>query len=171
MPAPHDFGPQSAGQLSDPVVLQIGNSGDAPLEVSSVALAGESPSEFQLDPLSTPATVPIGGSLDVTVRANPSALGVRHAHLSVSSDDPLNPLATSGLSVTVTSTANDVNGDGSATVDDLLALTGELFDLDGMGVGDVSNDVPVSTAAADADGDGSVTAGDLAVLLGVFSLP
>lgn len=83
------------GAASAAKTVTVTNTGNSPLTVSSITFTGTDASLFSLGtPITTPATIPAGGSLNVNVVFNPAAatpLGPKHAVLRIVSDDADTP--------------------------------------------------------------------------------
>ncbi|HZQ28839.1 MAG TPA: choice-of-anchor D domain-containing protein [Acidimicrobiales bacterium] len=82
-----NFGAKRVGTPSDWQVVTITNTGNSPMTVNSMSLAGASPSNFDLQG-TTCGTVPSGGSCSATVRFHPHHRGDWSATLDVLSDAP-----------------------------------------------------------------------------------
>ena len=72
--------------------LDIVNNGlTTPIEVTSVAFLPGTPPELSLTAPAVPFTIPVGGSVSVTVTFAPTSVGLLNETLRVSSDDPDEP--------------------------------------------------------------------------------
>ncbi len=80
-----DFGDQEVGTTSDVLGARLANTGDQPVVIDTVTLAGASPSDFLVseDPCTGTSVAP-GNACTVGIRFRPSAIGVRHATLVIS---------------------------------------------------------------------------------------
>ena len=101
-PSTIDFGPEKVGAVSPPETITIANDGFAPLQVSSIALAGADATDFDLDPAACPtASIPVGGECEFRVAFEPLGVGSQQAEAVVASNDPGGPaevsLAGSGI--------------------------------------------------------------------------
>jgi 6-phosphogluconolactonase (cycloisomerase 2 family) len=73
------FGDQLVGTPSSSQQLQISNTGSANLTISSAAIGGLNPGDFQVTPCALPAIVQPGGTCDAQFTFTPSAPGSRTA--------------------------------------------------------------------------------------------
>ncbi|HEX6795842.1 MAG TPA: choice-of-anchor D domain-containing protein, partial [Casimicrobiaceae bacterium] len=72
--------------------VTIGNTGSCALNLTSLTISGPNSSDFSVVGAPTPpVAIANGSSLSVTIRFNPSALGLRTATLSIGTSDPVNP--------------------------------------------------------------------------------
>ncbi|HEV2070955.1 MAG TPA: choice-of-anchor D domain-containing protein [Acidimicrobiales bacterium] len=80
-----DFGEQEVGTTSDVLRARLANTGDEPVVVDTVTLAGASPDDFVVseDPCTGTSVAP-GDACTVGIRFQPSIIGLRHATLVVS---------------------------------------------------------------------------------------
>jgi hypothetical protein len=90
-PDPVDFGLRPVTQNSAPLAVTVTNTGDGPLHISAVTVAGSGPTEFPADYRITADTctgVPVApaGACQVTVAHRPLGVGVRPAALSFTDD-------------------------------------------------------------------------------------
>jgi hypothetical protein len=88
-PTSNDFGDQPKDSASDPQTFTITNSGDAPLDISVVSLAGSDPSEFVIDDdgCSGLTLAPASNdSCDIRVKFAPHTVGAKSASLQLVSD-------------------------------------------------------------------------------------
>jgi hypothetical protein len=99
IPVSHNFGDTVEGTASAEQIFTVSNIGSADLDISDISLTGGDSAEFVLDlnggtnPC-TSATPVIGPGANCTVSLifAPSSEGSKSADLSISSDDPVNPL-------------------------------------------------------------------------------
>lgn len=109
-PLTHDFGDIAVGS-SGTTVVTISNVGPQPLTVTSITFdAGSSPAFDIMSGPALPAIVPADGTLDVSVRFSPGAIGVDGATLQIASDDldeSLVHVALSGRGVAETPTPSE----------------------------------------------------------------
>jgi hypothetical protein len=70
----------------DTLKLEISNSGDQPMTITSGTIIGNDAGEFALAAPLTGATIPVGGKLSVAVIYTPAGSGVRDASLRVASN-------------------------------------------------------------------------------------
>ncbi len=89
-PASVDFGNQATGTTSDPRTVTLANVGSVALTISSVALVGPHGADFaQLS--SCGASLPPGGTCQITVAFTPNATGGRSATITVTDTAPGSP--------------------------------------------------------------------------------
>ena len=127
VPTSVDFGEAYVGIGSDPIALTIANTGNWDLGIESIALEGDSPSQFSLDTSGCPfeqSDIAPQGSCAVTLRFVPTTDGPLDANLRILSDDPDNgqvivPLTGTGVSaprtlsiVILPADSGTVTGDG-----------------------------------------------------------
>jgi hypothetical protein len=93
-----DLGNITIGNISDPVNVSIGNTGNIPLVISGLSFTGANASEFSISGGCT--TVAPQGSCSVTVRFAPLTTGSKSALFAVSSNAHNSPVATTGFSGT-----------------------------------------------------------------------
>jgi hypothetical protein len=94
---PVDFGSVAIASTSS-LLLQLSNSGDAPLAISALAFAGSNAGDFALTSAPVlPAIVAPGGSLTVSIDFTPGDHGARTAQLVATSDALGNPTLAVGL--------------------------------------------------------------------------
>ena len=79
-PAVVAFGNQPVGITTAAQIIQVGNAGTAPLTLTEMTIIGANAGDFVLTP-STCVAVPPGGSCNVSVAFNASAIGARTATL------------------------------------------------------------------------------------------
>ncbi|MGA1796594.1 MAG: choice-of-anchor D domain-containing protein, partial [bacterium] len=98
-PASHAFGGITAGEVSDPTVFSITNTGNAPLDISSITLSNTN--DFTLDtsggsqPIgATPIVIPPDQGRSLTISFTPQAAGEKSATLTIASSDPDTPSTT-----------------------------------------------------------------------------
>jgi len=104
-PPEYDFEDVSVGELSEPLVITISNSGTGNLYISDITLSDTT--NFILDVSGCGGRTPIiapGGSCTVTVVFNPKSEGVKNANIIIESNDPDEPI------VSVSLTGNGVVG-------------------------------------------------------------
>lgn len=78
--------------------VPIGNTGDMPLSITNLAISG---TEFTFDTAPTfPIVVAPGSSVDITINFDPSASDARAETLTITSNDPATPMATTTLTGT-----------------------------------------------------------------------
>lgn len=82
-PVQVNFGNQGVGTTSAPQSVVVTNTGEGPLEVASVALAGTNPGDFAISSNSCAAAVAPGGSCSVGVTFTPTAPFARAASLRI----------------------------------------------------------------------------------------
>ena len=74
------------------------NTGSAALTISAITFTGDAASEYTLvSPPSFPLTLAPGASQALTVQLQPTATGLRHATLTIASNDPATPTYTAAL--------------------------------------------------------------------------
>ncbi len=100
-PATLAFGSANTGTTTVSQAVTIGNSGNAPLTVSSIALTGTDPGSFTLTP-TTCAPIPAGGTCTVNVAFRPTSSGAKSAAVTVTHNS--DNLAGSTSSVALTGT-------------------------------------------------------------------
>ena len=118
-----DFGDVELGSSADRT-LRIYNVGGLELGVDSLTV--DNPEEFSVVSPTSPDTIAVGDSLEVTLRFTPSAVGLRSGTLTIYSNDPDNPDTTVALS-----------GNGVVIPD--IALSQISIDFDGVAIGDSSS--------------------------------
>jgi hypothetical protein len=92
LPASLTIGSQRAGVASDPIDLLVQNDGDAALQVTAAAFGGMHPTDFAAV-TALPLSVPAGASRPLQFTFKPGALGARSAVLTLTSNDPMTPMA------------------------------------------------------------------------------
>ncbi len=107
-PATINFGSVSIGTKGSSN-LSIGNSGAADLVVSVIAVNG---AEFALSGIATPRTISAGQSVPATVTFTPTAAGSASGSITLTSNDPSDPVVTVAL-----------NASGSTTQQGELTVT------------------------------------------------
>lgn len=99
-----DFAGRQRGTVSEPKVATMKNTGDAPLSIFAIGLAGASPDRFAIDSAavgtacSVPSALGINQSCSVGVRFMPDDDGPRQAALVFSTNDPVTPALQVALS-------------------------------------------------------------------------
>ena len=94
--------------------VTLRNSGDADLTINSTSFTGPNSTEFTLSGVTTPFTIPVGGSRTATLCVEPTDHGFRNANLilaGTSSGEAINstvPLVAYGLSVCQSGTPNSL---------------------------------------------------------------
>ncbi|MBI4870379.1 MAG: choice-of-anchor D domain-containing protein [Candidatus Riflebacteria bacterium] len=111
VPSTIDFG-NVLTQASQSRAIQ--NTGLGPLQITSISLQGTDVADFSLTSPTTPATIPEGGSITLTVGFAPSALGARTAGVVIASDDPRAP--TTGIGLTGTGSGGQLTA-GAPSLD------------------------------------------------------
>jgi hypothetical protein len=108
--APIDFGSQPLTTVSAPHTVTITNSGDGPVTLGDLALAGADPADWLVtgDGCSR-LTLVAGQSCSVDLRFIPQATGARAATLQIPSSDPNGPLS---VSLTGTGTTAPIGPQG-----------------------------------------------------------
>jgi Abnormal spindle-like microcephaly-assoc'd, ASPM-SPD-2-Hydin len=105
-PPSFNFGSVVDGQTKSQTIT-VSNPGTATLTVESLSVSG---SAYSVSGLTTPATVPVGGSVTFSVLFAPTISGALSGTISVASDAPNSPnvlaLSGTGTAATVTVTAN-----------------------------------------------------------------
>ena len=96
--ASHDFGNVTVDTVAN-AALTLTNSGAAALTISHIGVSGKG---FEGSAIKTPATVPAGGNITLNLTFSPSTAGNFSGAVSVSSDDPITPIATVALTGTAT---------------------------------------------------------------------
>jgi Abnormal spindle-like microcephaly-assoc'd, ASPM-SPD-2-Hydin len=92
----HDFGNVTVDTVAN-AALTLTNSGAATLTISHLAVTGKG---FEASAIKTPATVPAGSNIVVTLGFSPNTAGNYSGAVTVSSDDPNTPTATVALAGT-----------------------------------------------------------------------
>lgn len=100
-PGPLTFGSAVASQGSTSAVLQIFNTGNAPLKVDSPAISGPAAADFAIDP-NLSLTISDSTPQPVTLTCAPKGIGSRTATLLLHSNDPANTLVSYSLECTGT---------------------------------------------------------------------
>jgi len=150
-PASHDFGCLPVGAESDPFLVDISNSGDADLYISSLTLTGTTHYTLELSECSDfyGDTAPLqpGGGCSVSVVFNPASGGTFNEYLMVESNDPFTP---SGVSVFLTGTgvSADIDGDCDADLQDAIMALQMLIGVPPTATINLSGDV---------NGDGKIS--------------
>lgn len=95
VPATTDFGTVrvSTGAVQT-LNVPIKNDGEQTLNVTSLSITG---ADYAINSPATPFDVAVGATTNVSITFDPSTSGPRNATLAVSSNDPVVPMATSGL--------------------------------------------------------------------------
>ncbi len=97
------FGNMRVNQSTQPVTVNITNTGFSALHVNSITVQGANAADFSLGNLPMlPATVAIGSSIKFTVAFTPSAAGARSGQVVIANDDPNAPMKALPLSGTGT---------------------------------------------------------------------
>ncbi len=91
-PPPMDLGRGEIGSAGTPVAFTVRNSGNAPLSLQSVTLAGAHPADFLLDARALGSSLAPGASATITLAFRAQAAGSRQAVLRIRGDDPANPV-------------------------------------------------------------------------------
>ncbi|HZC06970.1 MAG TPA: N,N-dimethylformamidase beta subunit family domain-containing protein, partial [Ktedonobacterales bacterium] len=99
-PTSVNFGGQNIGSTSAPQTVTLTNSGNGPLSISNISLAGTNASDFAQTntcPTGT-STLAVGANCTINVTFSPTASGARTASLSITDNAPNSPqsLALSG---------------------------------------------------------------------------
>ena len=89
-PTPN-FGPQQRGTASSPKTVTLRNTGDQPLQITRVVLAGPAPDQFTIDDSCSGKALPGDGSCSVVVRFQPTRNGPQNAVLRFETNDPRGP--------------------------------------------------------------------------------
>lgn len=97
-PVSIDFGGQLAGRTSSARTVTISNTGNAPLNVSAISLAGGGAPAFDVQPGMLPRTVAAGMQFSFPVTLRPVVLGPVMSTLEITSDDPARATSTVALS-------------------------------------------------------------------------
>jgi hypothetical protein len=93
-----DFDDTATGSRSLERTIAVRNRGSAPLAINAATIGGPGGGDFsETADECTGATVPRGGSCDVTVRFVPTVTGIRAANLTVDPTDPALPNAFGGI--------------------------------------------------------------------------
>ena len=105
------FGNVQVNTVSSSLLVTVTNSGDTDAQVGTVSIAGAYPDQFQIveDNCSNSAVADSGGTCTISVACAPTTSGAKVASLQVPSDDPVNPLLTSVLSCTGTTSSLEVS--------------------------------------------------------------
>jgi hypothetical protein len=120
--------------------VTLSNSGNAPLTIDGVTLAGDNPGDFAIAANACGTTLAAGASCNIGVTFRPTALGARSAILRVTDDS--NNVAGSTQEVTLSGVGNNNRpATGSVLVSDrapqvgqtLTAITTSIADADGLG--------------------------------------
>jgi hypothetical protein len=116
-PATPAFPSTTQGTSSAPQILTVGNSGNAPLHISSVALSGSNASEFSFTNNCTAAVAP-ASNCSLSLVFSPLASGQRTANLMISDDAAGSPqsIALSAAAGAAFSAGAAPGGSTSATV-------------------------------------------------------
>lgn len=92
LPASFNIGAQRVGVASDPIDLLVQNDGDMPLQVTAAAFGGTNPGDFTRV-TALPLSVPARGAQPLQFTFKPGALGARSTVLTLTSNDPMTPMA------------------------------------------------------------------------------
>ena len=92
LPVPLVFAPQVDATTSAPQSLVLSNSGDSPLIIASVAIAGANASDYALVANTCGPVLPVLTSCALSVTFTPAASGARTGTLTIASSDPVNPM-------------------------------------------------------------------------------
>ncbi len=109
-PASLNFGSVLVGTTAGPQSVTLSNTGTTALAINSIAIAGTNIGDFNLPVSSNPcgASLNPGTTCNIDVTFTPTAVGTRSATVTISSNDPVNPIlnvALSGSGTANTSTA------------------------------------------------------------------
>ncbi len=145
------------GAVSGTQTLTLRNTGDAPLEVYSLALSGPDAGTFRLDAPGLPLTLPPGGSAESAVSFAPGAPGTFSASLEIASSDPAN--ASTAVTLYGLGSAGE-GGELEPTLAQVVQTLGYGVDVGGNGLLGVSaeavgSEIPVTLF--ERVGDGPVT--------------
>ena len=94
-----DFGRRTVSVTSPGKKISLKNTGTDTLAMTSIALTGDSPSEFKASGSTCPASLEPGQSCSVTIAFRPTGLGLRTAALSVTSNAAPASLALRGTGI------------------------------------------------------------------------
>jgi FtsP/CotA-like multicopper oxidase with cupredoxin domain len=105
-PAALNFGSVLLNTSAGPQSITLTNTGGQPLAISSIALTGANAGQFALPVSATPcgATLNAGAVCSISATFTPTALGAQSATITLTSNDPTNPVTI--LSLTGSGTAN-----------------------------------------------------------------
>ncbi len=134
------FGPQDTTTQS----IEVDNTGDADLLITSLSLTGADPGDFAIQ-TATPIDIPAGGSAQVVVVFAPTASGARDATLEIDSD----AVGAAATDVALTGTGTNATIDVTPSID-----FGAVAD---------SPDATTATATIEVNNDGPDPAGALHV--------
>ncbi len=107
-PTTIDFGVSLVSAPTDPVSVNIGNTGDQTLNVKTIQIQGASAGEFRVESNPAPVMLQPGSSIMVGVRFSPTKAANANAQLAITPDDPLVPGASVALKGIGVSTAVSV---------------------------------------------------------------
>jgi hypothetical protein len=110
-PASLTFAPQSQNTTSAPQTVTVSNSGNAPLNISTISTTGSNPGDFGQTNNCSSAIAP-NGSCTINVSFTPTAAGSRSATLSISSNAASSPNAVTLNGTTATSSKTVTLSDG-----------------------------------------------------------
>jgi outer membrane protein OmpA-like peptidoglycan-associated protein len=97
VPASTNFGtvPIASGSATQNVVIT--NDGEQTLTISALSITGGG---YTINSPTPPANITAGGTLNVSITFDPSIAGPNNATLNISSNDPITPMASAGLTGT-----------------------------------------------------------------------
>ncbi|MBC8100922.1 MAG: choice-of-anchor D domain-containing protein, partial [Armatimonadetes bacterium] len=137
------------GQLTIPTqTLTITNNGDAPLNITSLALTGTDAADYTLiSAPSTPLDIAAGNTLGIVVRFNPRSteIGVQQAALSISSSDADEASVNIGLWGL---SANALEGGNEPSLHRVVTTLGYAINVGGQGLILGTNPAPIGDEVA-----------------------
>jgi 6-phosphogluconolactonase (cycloisomerase 2 family) len=134
MPSSLTFASFTQGVTSPPQSITLTSSGNAPLNISSIALGGANPTDFaQTNTCQSPAALNPGSTCSVSITFTPTAAGTRQAMLLVSDNAPGTPqsaalsgtglTSTSGVTLTPNSLSFPATTQGTSSSSQTITLT------------------------------------------------
>ncbi len=162
-PATVTFAPQLINTSSTPKTITLGNTGAAPVIISSFSITGTNAGDFSLVSGTLPITITNGSTATISVTFTPPALGSRSASLAITTNTPSSPQI---INLTGTGLGAPTLQLGATTVsfgNQFLATTSSPQQLSITNSG--SADLIISNMAL-----GGINPGDYAITAGPFPL-
>jgi hypothetical protein len=85
------YSARTVGMTSTPQTVTLTNTGNVPLAISAVGLAGANPSDFSITASTCGTSVAVGANCNLSVSFTPGATGTRTAALQILSNAPSSP--------------------------------------------------------------------------------
>jgi hypothetical protein len=134
------------GQTTAAKTITLENAGTSPLEVSTLALMGTHAAHFQLvSPPSTPFTIAVGSTANVSVRFAPTIVGALEGFLRIASDDPDDPTRDVGL---YGLSAQGLEGNNEPPLHRVVTTLGHAIDVGGTSLSLGTGAAPIGDEVA-----------------------